>query len=37
MAENYTVHSMQYNISSFYQYFRDGRTPVGVSDMAAST
>lgn len=32
MAENYTVHSMQYNISSFYQYFRDGRTPVGVSD-----
>ncbi|NLM86446.1 MAG: extracellular solute-binding protein [Clostridiales bacterium] len=32
MAENYTVYSMQYNISSFYQYFRDGRTPLGVSD-----
>ncbi len=32
LTENYTVYSMQYNISSFYQYFRDGRTPIGVSD-----
>ncbi len=32
LTENYTIYSMQYSISSFYQYFRDGRTPIGVSD-----
>lgn len=32
LTENYTIYSMQYNITSFYQYFRDGRTPIGVSD-----
>jgi ABC-type sugar transport system, periplasmic component len=32
LTENYNVYSMQYSISSFYQYFRDGRTPIGVSD-----
>lgn len=32
LTENYTIYNMQVEIRSFYQNFRDGRTPVGVSD-----
>lgn len=32
LAENFTVYEMDYEILNFYQSFRDGRTPIGVSD-----
>lgn len=32
LAENFTVYDMDYEILSFYQSFRDGRTPIGVSN-----
>ncbi len=32
LTENFTVYDMDYEILSFYQSFRDGRTPVGVSN-----
>ncbi|WP_051226520.1 extracellular solute-binding protein [Butyrivibrio sp. MC2013] len=35
LTENFTVYDMDYEILSFYQSFRDGRTPIGVSDYAS--
>ena len=32
LTENFTVYDMDYEILSFYQSFRDGRTPIGVSN-----
>ena len=32
LTENFTIYNMRFDIQSFYQYFRDGRTPLGVSD-----
>ncbi|MDR1639896.1 MAG: extracellular solute-binding protein [Clostridiales bacterium] len=32
LTENYTIYSMDFEIQNFYQYFRDGRTPIGISD-----
>lgn len=32
LTENFTVYDMDYEILNFYQSFRDGRTPVGVSE-----
>lgn len=32
LTENFTVYEMDYEILNFYQSFRDGRTPIGVSD-----
>jgi len=34
LTENFTVYDMDYEILNFYQSFRDGRTPIGVSDYA---
>lgn len=34
LTENFTVYDMDYEILSFYQSFRDGRTPIGVSNYA---
>lgn len=31
LTENYTVYNMSYEVQSFYQSFRDGRLPIGVS------
>lgn len=35
LTDNYNIYNMQFLITSFYQYFRDGRTPIGVSDYGA--
>lgn len=32
LTENFTVYDMDYEILNFYQSFRDGRTPIGVSE-----
>jgi ABC-type glycerol-3-phosphate transport system substrate-binding protein len=32
LTENYTIYSLEYEVRSFFQYFRDGRSPIGVSD-----
>lgn len=34
LTENFTVYDMDYEILSFFQSFRDGRTPIGVSNYA---
>ena len=34
LTENFTVYDMDYEILNFYQSFRDGRTPIGVSEYA---
>ncbi len=34
MTDNFTVYNMDYEILNFYQSFRDGRTPIGVSNYA---
>jgi len=32
LTENYTIYDMPYEVQSFYQSFRDGRIPIGISD-----
>jgi ABC-type glycerol-3-phosphate transport system substrate-binding protein len=32
LTENYTIYSLEFEVRNFFQYFRDGRSPVGVSD-----
>ncbi|MEG6612036.1 extracellular solute-binding protein [Pseudoclostridium thermosuccinogenes] len=32
LTENYTIYNMPYEVQSFYQSFRDGRIPIGISD-----
>ncbi len=32
LTENFTIYDMEYEILSFYQGFRDGRLPIGISD-----
>jgi ABC-type glycerol-3-phosphate transport system substrate-binding protein len=34
LTENFTIYDMDYEVLSFYQAFRDGRMPIGVSDYA---
>lgn len=32
LTENFTIYDMDYEVLSFYQAFRDGRMPIGISD-----
>ena len=32
LTENYTIYNMPYEVQSFYQSFRDGSIPIGISD-----
>ncbi len=32
LTENFTIYNMDYEVLSFYQAFRDGRMPIGISD-----
>lgn len=34
LTENFTIYDMEYEVLSFYQQFRDGRMPIGVSNYA---
>lgn len=34
LTENFTIYDMDYEVLNFYQSFRDGRMPIGVSDYA---